>query len=78
MESRLTQTQIKQLQTHPLYMRPNKEKGCVPGNGSGNYRNGRPTFFYLQNDTISCILKGILPFKMHKIIFSPRKPEKKI
>ena len=27
---------------------------------------------------ILCILKGILPFKMHKIIYFSRKPEKKI
>ena len=26
-------------------------------------------FFFLEKNIILCILKGILPFKMHKIIF---------
>ena len=32
------------------------------------------TFFFLEKN-ILCILKGEMPFKMHKIIFFPRKPE---
>ena len=28
-------------------------------------------FFFWKKNIILCILKGILPFKMHKIIFFP-------
>ena len=35
----------------------------------------RHTYFFLEN-IILYILRGISPFKMHKIIFFPRKPEK--
>ena len=35
-------------------------------------------FFFLEKNINLCILKGVSPkFKMHKIIFFPRKPEKK-
>ena len=55
---------------------------CVSGNGSEisarvvthiflNY------YFFLEKNIMLCILKGISPFKMHKIIFFSRKPEKK-
>ena len=33
-------------------------------------------YFFSRKNTILCILKGISPFKMHKIIFLSRKPEK--
>ena len=33
--------------------------------------------FFRKKSTILCILKGISPFKMHKIIFFSRRPEKK-
>ena len=33
-------------------------------------------FFLKKINIIECILKGALPFKMHKIIFFSRKPEK--
>ena len=40
-------------------------------------RVGKHIFFdYLfseKKDIILCILKGVSPFKMHKIIFSPKK-----
>ena len=44
-------------------------------------RVGRHTYYFLiffswKKIIILCILKGILPFKMHKIIFFSRKPEK--
>ena len=32
--------------------------------------------FFSGKNVILCILIGISPFKMHKIIFSSRKPEK--
>ena len=32
-------------------------------------------FFFLKKKIISCILKGISPFKMHTILFFSRKPE---
>ena len=32
--------------------------------------------FFLEKNIILCILKGFLPFKMHKIILFFRKPEK--
>ena len=35
-------------------------------------------FFFLETNIILCILKGILPFKMYKIIFFSRKPEKSL
>ena len=34
------------------------------------------THIFFWNNTILCILTGISPFKMHKIIFFARKPEK--
>ena len=33
-------------------------------------------FFATRKNIILCILKGISPFKMHKIIFFSRRPEK--
>ena len=33
-------------------------------------------FFFLEKYIILCILKGISPFKMHKIILFSRRPEK--
>ena len=35
-------------------------------------------FFFLETIIILCILKGILPVKMFKIIFFSRKPEKSL
>ena len=40
-------------------------------------RVGTFDFFFWKKKIILCILKGILPFKMHKIIFFSRKLEKK-
>ena len=40
-------------------------------------RVGTNIFFFSGKNIILCILKGILPFKMHKIIYFSRKPEKK-
>ena len=34
--------------------------------------------FFSGKNIILCILKDEMPFKMHKIIFFPRKPEKEI
>ena len=34
-------------------------------------------YFFFWKIKILCILKGILPFKMHKIIYFSKKPEKK-
>ena len=34
-------------------------------------------FFFWKKYIILCILKSILPFKMHKIIYFPEKNEKK-
>ena len=50
-------------------IRPNKKRSVL-GNrseiGTHNYFN----FFFLEKkNIILCILKGTLPFKMHKIIF---------
>ena len=45
---------------------------CVSGIGSENFRQGKHTFFkkeILEKNIILCTLKGILPFKMHEIIF---------
>ena len=47
---------------------------CVSGNRSENFRLGRHTYhflilFFLEKKIILCILKGILPFKLLKIIF---------
>ena len=55
-------------------MRQNKKNKYVLGIGSENFRKGRHTFFNLffffeKNNKILCILKGLSPFKMHKIIF---------
>ena len=51
-------------------MRPNKNRS-VSGNGSEKFRQGRhPHFlYYLFTGNFLCALKGILPFKMHKIIY---------
>ena len=66
----------------PGVMRPNKNNKCVSGHGSENFRVGTKFFFnyfFLSGkNTILCILKGILPFKMHKIIFFPENLTKKI
>ena len=44
---------------------------CVSGNRSENFCKGRYTYFFSGKNIISCILKGISPFKMHKILFFP-------
>ena len=54
--------------------RPNK-KMCVSGSRSENFRQGRHTYFFWK-DIILCILTGILPFKMHEIIFFPEDQKK--
>ena len=64
-----------------IILRPNKKNKCISGNGSENFRLGRHTcffyiFFFLEKNIILCILKGILPFKMHKIIFFPENLKK--
>ena len=53
---------------------PNNKNKCVWGNRSENFSQGRHTYFFLiifflDKNVILCILKGVLPFKMHKIIF---------
>ena len=55
----------------PELVRP--KENCVSSNGFENFR----LFFFilLEKNILLCILKCILPFKMHKIIFFPRKPE---
>ena len=62
--------------------KPNKAKKCVSVTGL-NIILGRVglhllflIIFFLEKNKIVCILKGISPFKMHKIIFISRKPEK--
>ena len=42
---------------------------CILGNVEGIAGYGRQIFFLKTKKTILCILKGILPFKMHEIIF---------
>ena len=64
-------------------MRPNKNNKCVSGHGSENLGRVGTKFFFnyffcLEKNTILCILKGILPFKMHKIIFFSENLTKKI
>ena len=60
-----------------IIVRTNKKNKCVSGNGSEKIREGRHTFhfffilFYFGNNVILCILKGILPFKIHKFIYFP-------
>ena len=61
-------------------MRPNKKNKCVLGNGSENFfgRVGTPILFFFLiffsgKNIILCILKGISPFKMNKILFFPEK-----
>ena len=48
---------------------------CVSGNISKILGGvGTPIFFnhfFLEKNIILCILKGMLPFKMHKIIYFP-------
>ena len=64
-----------------FFSRPNKKNICVSGNWSENFRLGRHTYFFKiiflfrKKNKILCILKGMSPFKMHKIIFFLRKPE---
>ena len=56
-----------------IYLAKQKNR-CVSGNGSENFRYGRHTYvFFWEKNVFLCILKGILPFKMHKII-----PEKNL
>ena len=48
----------------------------VSGNESENFRYGRHTYFFLiiffsGKNIFLCILKGISPFKLHKLIYSP-------
>ena len=57
-------------------MRPGKKNKSVSGNGSENFSQVRHAYFlncmyyfYLEKIIILWILKGILPFKMNKIIF---------
>ena len=50
-------------------------------NWSEYFRKGRHTYFlliyfFLAKNVMLCILKDISPFKMHKIIFFARKPDK--
>ena len=50
---------------------------CVSGNLSENFRWDKYTyFFFLEKNIILCILKGILPFKMHAIIYFPENLKK--
>ena len=63
------------------WVSPNKKNKCVSGNGSENFRQGMHTYFFLtifflEKNIILCILKGISPFKMHKIIFFPENLKK--
>ena len=58
------------LSTPGQVMRPNKKDKCVLVNGSEIFRYMFFCYFFsLEKNIILCILKGILPFKMHKIIF---------
>ena len=55
-------------------VRPNKKDKFVSGNGlTGLKILGRVStqifIFFWKKNKILCILKGISPFKMHKIIF---------
>ena len=50
----------------------------VSGNGSEKLREGRYTFFFSGKNIFLCILKGILPFKIHKIIFFPENLKKNL
>ena len=66
-----------------VMIRPNEKNKCVSGNGFENFRYGRHTyffnyFFFLETNIILCILKGISPFKMHKIIFFPENLKKNL
>ena len=57
-----------------LILRPNKK---IVFRVMGRKSLGRvDTHFFSGKNIIICILKGILPFKMHKIRFFPRKSEK--
>ena len=63
---------------HKSRDRPNKKKSVFQVTGLKNLgRVGTHTFFSGKNK-ILCILKDILPFKMHKFIFFPEKPEKNV
>ena len=61
-------------------IRPNKKKSVFLVTGLKILgRVGTHIFliiFFSVKNVILCILKGISPFKMHKIIFFSRKPEK--
>ena len=52
----------------------------VSSNGSENFRYGKHTYFFKLffsgKNMILCILKGISPFKMHKIIYFPENMKK--
>ena len=64
-----------------ILLRLNKKNKCVLGNRSENFREGRHTFFlifFFWKKYKFMHLKGEMPFKMHKIIFFPRKPEKSL
>ena len=57
------------------------KRKCVSGNGFEiSRRVGRHIIFsffiFWKSNIILCILKGISPFKEHKIIFFSRTPEK--
>ena len=60
---------------HKLVIRPNKKISVFQVTGLKILgRVGTHIFF--SGKIILCILKGILPFKMHKIIYVPENLEK--
>ena len=52
-----------------VLVRPNKKNKCVSGIGLKILGRVGTHFFLWKKNIILCILKGIPPFKMHKIIF---------
>ena len=51
-------------------MRPNEKRSVFPVTGLKILgRVGTHSFFFLEKYIFFCVLKGISPFKMHKIIF---------
>ena len=58
-----------------MVIRPIKKNKCVSGNGSeildreGRHIFKKNHFLFLKKNVILCILKGILPFKMHQVIY---------
>ena len=59
-----------------IFLGPIKKNKYASGSGSENFRQGRHTYFLSVKFFILCILKGISPFKIQKIIFSSGKPKK--